>query len=141
MNGTQHDNNTSATWITGLNEVYILLLEDDEPVNDVYYKVVVTKSGILSPLTVTSVAGNEAGKTSVSIDENRIAGTVYYYKTAQAVDVPELDDVIEQDWTLWNGIDEITATNGDEIVFVEALALGGINYVKSAGKGIVVTQQ
>lgn len=140
VNGAEHENGTPATWVVGLNEVFITLtLESDPEFVSPSYVVNVTKSGTLQSLTVASVAGENTGDTAVSITEPRTTGTSYFYKTAASVVLPALDDELEG-WTAWDRLADITATTGDEIAVVEVLTLGNVDYVKSAGKTTVVSK-
>lgn len=73
----------------------------------------------LGMLTLTSVAGAESGKTAVSVKEELGSGHLYLYQTAAEVTVPELDDVITTGYTAWDGVSEITATTGQDLLVVE----------------------
>lgn len=75
--------------------------------------------GTLTALTVTSTAGTEEGKTAVSVSPALTSGNSYAYKTSAAtIDEPVYGETITGA-TTWNGTDEITATNGNNIVVYE----------------------
>lgn len=92
-----------------------------------------TLSDSLGELVVVSVAGT-AGKTAVYVNPALTGSDTYVYKTAASVDLPLLDEVLSSPtWTVWNGVDEITATTGHEIAIVE------VNTSKEAVKGGIAT--
>lgn len=73
----------------------------------------------LGTLTLTSVAGAESGDTAVTVAEDLGSGHVYLYKTAAEATLPALDAVLSEGYTLWDGVSDITATTGDDILIVE----------------------
>ena len=91
-------------------------------------------TGILEPLTLTSAAGSESGKTKVSVDETLPAGYTAKYKTAATVKLPQYDEALTSGWTAFTPDADITATTGHEIVvaYVDAA-----NKAKAAGKTTV----
>lgn len=72
-------------------------------------------------MTVISKAGTETGKTALTVSPAKTGTNTYSYKTAESVDVPKLGTTVE-DYTTWNGTDEITATTNNDIVVVELTA-------------------
>ena len=79
-------------------------------------------SAALETLTVVSVPGATIGNTAVYVNPTMDAGDKYVYKTGAApLAYPGyLEDV--SGWTTWDGSAEITATNGNEVMIVEANA-------------------
>lgn len=90
-------------------------------------------SQTLGELTLTSVKGEEDGKTAIGVSEPLSAiSNVYKYKTGvSATTVTYGMDV--RPWKVWDGKSEITATAGDHVTVVEADA----NY-KAIASGDVV---
>lgn len=82
-------------------------------------------------MTVISKAGTETGKTALTVSPAKTGTNTYSYKTAKSVDVPKLGATVEE-YTDWNGTDEITATTNNDIVVVE-LSAGEAKVVR-AGK-------
>lgn len=73
----------------------------------------------LGTLTLTSAEGSESGKTAIAV-EPQIASinNLYKYKVASsATTVTYGMDV--KNWTKWDGVSEITATDGNHITVVE----------------------
>ncbi len=77
-----------------------------------------TIAGVLESLTVTSVAGTAIGKTKVTLLPALTYGRTYVYKTAASVTAPVLDGVLN-DWQVWDGVSDITATTGNKIGIAE----------------------
>lgn len=72
----------------------------------------------LGTLTVTSIAGTDAGDTKITIAESKGDGNSYKYKVADtAVDVTYKQSV--RNWTAWDGAADITAETGKIITVVE----------------------
>ena len=76
----------------------------------------------LKTLTVASEAGTISGDTIITITEPITSGNHYVYKTALTVADPIYDADLSS-WTEWNGVDEITAVDGDEIIVAEVNSL------------------
>lgn len=75
----------------------------------------------LGTLTVKSEAGSEAGKTKLTVDPQMVSiNNVYKYKinASSATEVTYGMDV--KAWTKWDGLSEISVTNGQHITVVEA---------------------
>jgi hypothetical protein len=87
-------------------------------------------------LTVISLAGISAGNTVITVSPALTSGNSYKYKTAETVAFPELDDSTA-DYAAWDGVSEITATTGNEILIVEVDSTGA---VKKAGKASVTAK-
>lgn len=73
----------------------------------------------LGTLTVTSAAGAASGDTAITVAEDLGSGHVYLYKTGTEMTAPALDSVLTDGYTLWDGVSDITATTGDDILIVE----------------------
>lgn len=73
----------------------------------------------LSALTVSSVAGNESGKTRLTVEPqlSSINNVLKYKIASAATSVTYGMDV--KTWTKWDGVSEITATDGQHITVVE----------------------
>lgn len=91
----------------------------------------------LGALTVQSAAGTESGETAISVTPTLGPGNHYVYQTGATVDLPEEygESVDGGSWNAWDGVEEITATNGQEIGIVEANLE---NQAVAAGKTTVV---
>lgn len=94
----------------------------------------------LGTLTVASVAGAESGDTAITVTEDLGSGHVYLYKTGAELTAPALDAVLTEGYTLWDGVSDITATTGEDILIVEvdkddyrALKAGIAEVVSNAG--------
>lgn len=87
-------------------------------------------------LTVISLAGTSIGNTAITVSPALTSGNSYKYKTAETVVFPELDDPTA-DYTVWDGVSEITAETGNEILIVEVDSTGA---VKKAGKASVTAK-
>lgn len=75
-------------------------------------------SASLKPLTVVSVAGASDGSTSIYVNPVKAAGNKYFYKTGEAPLVyPAYGEVVNA--TAWDGIAEIKAESGSEIMVIE----------------------
>lgn len=73
----------------------------------------------LGTLNVTSKAGTTTGKTSVTVSPSISSGNTYKYKTAASVELPSLGASCTTGYTDWNGVEEISATNGNKLLIVE----------------------
>ncbi|MCC8069420.1 MAG: hypothetical protein LIO71_06700 [Ruminococcus sp.] len=72
----------------------------------------------LGSLTVTSVEGTSNGTTKITISEPKGKYNEYRYKVSNTeITVKRNDDL--SSWIAWNGVDEITATNGYKIYVAE----------------------
>lgn len=72
----------------------------------------------LGTLTVASAAGTAAGDTKITITEPKGDGNSYKYKIADAAaDVTYKQSV--RNWSVWDGVSEITAATGTTITVVE----------------------
>lgn len=72
----------------------------------------------LGSLTVTSVEGTSNGTTKITISEPKGEYNEYRYKVSNTeITVKRNDDL--SSWIAWNGVDEITATNGYKIYVAE----------------------
>lgn len=91
----------------------------------------------LGTLTVQSAAGTESGETAISVTPTLGPGNHYVYQTGATVDLPEEygESVDGGSWNAWDGVEEITAANGQEIGIVEANLE---NQAVAAGKTTVV---
>lgn len=94
-------------------------------------------SAELRALTVTSVAGTASGKTQITVDLALASGCSYKYKAAASPALPTYDQVCTTGYTAWDGVSEITATNGHTIVIVEVTTDG--NKARGVGQATVVS--
>lgn len=94
---------------------------------------VYTTSETLGTLEITSTAGSATGKTALSVSPSLTDGNSYRYQVGADVTLPLLNEDVS-DWGSWNGTDEISAADADEIVIVETTAAGK---AKKAGKAKV----
>lgn len=76
-------------------------------------------------LTVTSVEGASAGKTTIKVTEGLLDGATVYYKTGVSVTAPAVGDVLPNGFTAYTG-DDITATVGHNLVLIEVNASGNV---------------
>lgn len=108
---------------TAENGTSICIVEADEKGKAVKagMVVVVDETDDLDTLTVTSVAGTEAGFTKITVKPEIEEGNSYYYKETDAV--PEVGSSVLE-WTKWNGTDELEIATGTSICVVEADAEG-----------------
>lgn len=134
VNGADHTSGQPATWLTGKNTVTVIVTYGTTVKT---YTVIVTKSGALGELTVASAEGTESGDTAITVTEALTTGCEYKYKTAETVDLPKLDDDLN-DWSDWDGKTDITATTGHEIVIAEVSTFDGM--AKKAGKATVTSK-
>ena len=67
-------------------------------------------------LEVFSVEGATSGTTRLAVSPQKSGTQSYKYKTAASVDLPELGDVLTTGWTAWDGLADVTATTGNQIV-------------------------
>ena len=73
----------------------------------------------LGGLTVVSLAGAQAGDTAIYVNP-ALSATGYVYRTGANIVLPEYGEIlIGGGWIAWNGLDEIAAITGDEIVIAE----------------------
>lgn len=83
------------------------------------YEIYIQTGTALGSMSVTSVAGTSSGKTKLTVGGYIPSGDEsYVYKTAASVTLPDRGDSVASGWTAWNGTDEISATNGQEIAVV-----------------------
>lgn len=72
----------------------------------------------LGELTVTSVAGTNAGNTKITVSPTKTGSNTYKYKVADtATEVAYGQNV--KNWTAWDGTSDITAETGKVITIVE----------------------
>lgn len=93
-------------------------------------------SGGLGKLTVTSAAGTKSGDTKVTVTPVVASGNSYKYKIGEMLDVPVKGQNVKG-WTVWDGVSDITAASGDEIVVVECDAS---YHAVNAGKATVTAK-
>lgn len=73
----------------------------------------------LGALAVTSVAGSVTGKTKITVLPALTGGFEYVYKTAVTVTLPDYGTVCTDGYSDWDGVADITATTGNEIMIIE----------------------
>lgn len=96
-----------------------------------------TEGEKLATLTVTSAAGETAGKTAITYTGyTKGSSESLKYKVADTVADVELDDVLTTGWTSWNGTDEITCDAGKKITL--AVVVTATNKAKAAGSATTV---
>lgn len=86
----------------------------------------------VKPLTVTVRAGQTSGKVKMDVTPDVSQNNKYLVKvvTGTAPDAPEYNDYISEDWTFWDGYDEVTAASGSIICVAE---VSNANRVKGYG--------
>ena len=92
----------------------------------------------LGTLTVSSVEGQEVGDTQITVQPAITYGNHYVYKVDATITLPTSYGETVEGFTSWNGMDDISATNGQEIGVVE---VDDENKAIAAGKTTVVTRQ
>lgn len=88
----------------------------------------------LGTLTVRSVAGATAGTTAITVTPPITYGNHYVYEAGASAELPTAGEDVSG-LTPWDGAADITATNGETIVIVEANAA---NEAVAAGQATVV---
>lgn len=78
----------------------------------------------LGKLTVESAAGTTAGTTKLTVAPAPTGENTYKTKTGETVVLPSYGETLGPDWTEWDGTEDITATNGQQIAVVEVDAEG-----------------
>lgn len=72
----------------------------------------------LDNLTVTSVAGTESGDTKITVSPALTDGNSYKYKVVDNAKLPDYGANVRT-WSTWDGVSDITAATGKEILIVE----------------------
>lgn len=76
-------------------------------------------------MTVTSEVGSTSGKTIITVSPSKLTGNSYKYKTsASEISAPTFGDTTLSGYSTWNGVAEISATNGHYVGIVECDAGG-----------------
>ena len=78
----------------------------------------------LGELTVESVAGATSGATKLTVAPALSGENTYKTKTGETVALPSYGETLGSDWAAWDGAEDITATNGQQIAVVEVDAEG-----------------
>lgn len=86
---------------------------------------------VLKTLSVTSVAGTNAGYTKISVTGNGSSALVYKLNNKT---LPSYGEVLTG-WTVWNGTDEIQAEDGTNITICET---DSANKAVAGGTAVVV---
>lgn len=82
--------------------------------------ITVDSTPTLGTLTVTSAAGTASGDTKITVSPVKEAATnVYKYKIGDAAETVVYGQNVKT-WSVWNGVDDITAATGKTITVVEA---------------------
>ena len=76
----------------------------------------------LGTLVVTSEAGATTGTTKITVAPALTEGNSYMYQVGASVSLPAYGETMSSPWTEWNGTEDITATNGQQIAVVEVNA-------------------
>ena len=88
-----------------------------DPAGVVPYRILLFAGVSSAPLLeVSSVEGATSGTTRLAVTPQKSGTESYKYKTAAAVDLPELGDVLTTGWSAWDGSADVTATTGNQIV-------------------------
>ena len=92
----------------------------------------------LGSLVVTSEAGATSGTTKLTVAPAKAAGNTYKTKTGETVELPAYGENVSTGWTDWDGAEDITATNGQQIAVIEVNAssqaiAGGVATVTANG--------
>lgn len=74
-------------------------------------------------LTLISAEGTAAGTTAITAEPELTEGRSYRYKTGTGLTIPAYGEDLSS-WSTWDGVSEITATAGDELILAEVDALG-----------------
>lgn len=106
---------------------------DDEGTLVIYSETIDT----LEALEVTSTAGTTTGKTKITVKPAKISGNSYKYKTGPQLNFPQLNEICNDSYTEWDGITDITATNGNNIIIVE---VDSKNQAQKAGQATIVSK-
>lgn len=90
----------------------------------------------LGTLTVTSEAGTAAGDTKITVTPAKAEGNIYKYKVADTATAVTYDMNV-QNWSVWDGTDDITVATDKVITVVEATS----DYkARAAGSATVVSK-
>ena len=73
----------------------------------------------LGSLVVTSEAGATSGTTKITVAPALTEGNSYMYQAGESVSLPAYGETLTTPWTEWDGTEDITATNGQQIAVVE----------------------
>lgn len=90
-----------------------------------------------SGLTIVSAAGATTGTTKVTVTPAIGASNKYMYATTGNVIIPNVNDIATTGFTAWDGVADITAKTGDEILIIEVDAS---NKILKAGKTTVTSK-
>lgn len=90
----------------------------------------------LGSLVVTSEAGSTSGTTKITVAPALTEGNSYMYQAGTSVALPAYGETLSTPWTEWNGTEEITATNGQQIAVVE---VNSTDQALSGGTATVVS--
>lgn len=122
--------------ITG-NKICIVEVDSSYKAKKVGIATVVAKVATLGSLTISSVAGSLTGNTKITVTESLTAGNSYVYKTAAVTTLPNYEDVLTTGYSTWDGVADLTATTGNEIMVVE---VDSSNKAKKVGKTTVTSK-
>ena len=78
----------------------------------------------LGSLVVTSEAGATSGTTKITVAPALTEGNSYMYQVGASVELPAYGETLTTPWTEWDGTENITATNGQQIAVVEVNSTG-----------------
>lgn len=97
-----------------------------------------TATGTLVRLEVASVPGSDDGTTRLVVLPTLQDSNIYFIKTGSCVDMPAYGQNLSSasGWTSWNGLADITATSGDDVVVAECTTAG---LARRAGKATVTS--
>lgn len=87
-------------------------------VKDEAFVKLTTGADTIGTLTVTSAAGTASGDTAITVSPTKASGNSYKYKvTEAAIDIDFGQSV--KNWTVWDGVSNISAETGSVITIVE----------------------
>ena len=107
----------------------------DPTSEDVPYRIYLYQdaaSTVAPALSVYSVEGAATGTTRIAVTPQAATGQSYKSKTAATVDLPAAADVLTTGWTAWDGLADITAVTGNQLVI--ALVTTSTNACVRAGR-------
>lgn len=88
-------------------------------------------------LSVTSAEGTQSKKTAIVVSPVKQSGNTYKYFVGDEVYIPDKDALVPDNYSTWDGTEEIEAETGKKILIVEANAE---NKVQRAGSTQVIAK-
>lgn len=109
-------------------KIYVAEVDDECKALKCGNATVVSKTGTLEPLMITSVTGANVGTTAVSVSPSLTQGNYYLYSvTDSTTTLPNYDEKITDmdTWKYWDGSNDITANTGQILRIIEVTTNGG----------------